>query len=210
MLQSVISRLAFFCALALLVLAVPIFYLMTADASPLRANNQEASTLLADAAAADSTEIAAKEEPVVKLASLTVNPKAQTLEILGSLGARKSDTGVRVERASDLSKERRFDEALAILDGVHHASREDYSVKFMEARVLAWSGRHKKAEQAFRNLNAKYPEDLDIMVSYGYLKFYQRNYISSEKIFGDVLQLNPDYEDARRGLERTRQAINKL
>jgi len=34
------------------------------------------------------------------------------------------------------------------------------------------------------------------MVSSGYLQFYQRNYVSAEKIFSKVLALNPDYKPA--------------
>jgi len=103
LLQSVISRLAFFCALALLLLAVPIFCLT--------------------------------------------------------------------------AKEQRFEGALATLDGVHFADRDDYSVKFLEARVLAWAGQHRQAEKEFKDMRARFPQDLDIMVSCGYLRFHQREYL---------------------------------
>lgn len=213
MLQSVISRLAFFSALALLVLAVPIFYFVTAEASPLRADGNGDVSLQSDNSALDLPETSPEtsaEDPVVKLASLTVSSSKPSLEILEPFESPLSEMLTRLEIASELAKDQNFDEALATLDGVHVSHRDDYAVKFLEARILAWAGQHKQAEEEFRSLNAKYPHNLDVMVSFGYLQFYQRNYAASEKLFVEVLNLNPDYSDARRGLERARQAKKKI
>ncbi len=209
MLQSVMSRLAFFCALALLILAVPAFYFMTAEARPIIEDSKLADGLQSSDPNSLLSETSAVEEPVVKLASLTVSSNKPILEILEPLGSLQSDTMSRVERASTLAQEQNFEEALTILDGVHFADREDYAVKFLEARVLAWAGQHERAEGEFEKLRAKYPQDLDILVSFGYLRFYQRDYALSEDIFTEVLEMNPDYGDARIGLERSRLVQNK-
>ena len=207
MLNSVVSRLAIFIALGLMLLAVPIAYLLSAEDSAFKAKS------IASAETTSSEEgvipAAVEDTPVVQLASLTVVSDKPSLEILEPIGSLKSDTGARVERASELAKAQRFDEALAVLDAVHSSSQNEYSVEFLEARIFAWSGQHRLAEQAFANLRTQYPQDLDIMVSSGYLQFYQRNYASAEKIFSKVLALNPDYSDARRGLERSKSAQNK-
>jgi len=205
MLNSVIARLAFFCALALMILAVPVYYFTSAEKSSLTSENTESTVSYAH-----NTAPSANEDPIVQLASLTVSPTTPTFEILEPLGALPSDTKGRVEAASNFAKEQRFDEALSTLEGVHFEDRDDYSVKFLEARILAWAGQHKQAEQEFDVLSRKYPKDLDVMLSYGYLQFYQRNYAASEKLFIEVLNLNPDYNDAKLGLERARQAQKKL
>lgn len=209
MIQSVISRLAFFSALALLILAVPIFYYINAEASPLNTSAKGEASLGAETSAISIVEAEAAEEPVIQLASLTVGLTKPTLKILEPLGSLKSDTGARVEMASELAKDQKFDEGLTVLDGVHFADRDNYSVKFLEARILSWAGKNKQAEQAFVSLRAQYPQDLDIMLSSGYLQYYQRNYSDSERIFAEVLDLNPDYGDARTGLEKSRLAQNK-
>lgn len=210
MLQSVISRLAFFSALALMALAVPIFYLMSAEASPLNATPVKAASLQSDTTVSTLTDTPAEEAPAVKLASLTLTSTKPSLEILEPFGSPESEMVTRLERASELAKDQRFDEALSTLDGVHMSKKDEYAVKFLEARILAWAGHHKQAEKAFRGLSAQYPQNLDVMVSFGYLQFYQRNYTASEKLFVEVLRLNPDYMDARRGLERARQAKKKI
>ena len=63
------------------------------------------------------------------------------------------------------------------------------------------------AEQKFRRLMAKYPDDTDLMVSYGYLQFYQGKNTEAEKAFKRVLEINPDYNDKRKGLIKARKAM---
>ena len=45
------------------------------------------------------------------------------------------------------------------------------------------------------------------MVSYGYLQFYQGKNTEAEKAFKRVLEINPDYNDARKGLIKARKAM---
>jgi len=121
----------------------------------------------------------------------------------------KADTNDYLDMAAELAKARKFEEAIETLDLIHASNRNDHAVKFLEARILSWHGKHDRAEQEFENLRAQYPDDLDVLVSFGYLQFYQRKYVEAEQLFVEVLNNNPDYHDARRGLERTRTANNK-
>ncbi len=107
-----------------------------------------------------------------------------------------------------MAKDRKFEEALVTLNLIHSSNRNDHAVKFLEVRILSWSGKHSEAEQEFENLQTQYPNDLDVLVSFGYLHFYQRNYVEAEALFVEVLNNNPDYHDALRGLERSRTARN--
>jgi tetratricopeptide (TPR) repeat protein len=198
----------------MLVLVVPIFYVLNAEAALVNGESEEAAashfddTGLNDAGSGFSKSIG-EETPVIKLASLTVSTQKPSLEILEPAKPLHSDTRIRVERASDLAKAQKFDEALAELGSVYFADQDNYSVRFLEARILAWSGNHAQAEIEFEGLRSQYPQDLDILVSFGYLRFYQRDYSESEDIFTQVLAYNPDYGDARTGLERSRLAQNK-
>lgn len=205
MIKSVVSRLAVAATVALLVFALPVFFLLSGEGDWLRVNSQaNVPTFQPENADLVKTE----EEPVVQVASLSLNAKNPVREITDLSGPLKPDTNHHIERASELAKDRKFEEALETLDLIHLSNRNDHGVKFLEARILSWYGKHEQAEQEFENLQAQYPNDLDVLVSYGYLQFYQRNYVKAEQLFVEVLNSNPDYHDARRGLERSRTANN--
>ena len=111
--------------------------------------------------------------------------------------------------AKYLSAEKKFDDALDALSKLPTADQDQdhYEVVFLHARILSWAGRHEAAEQKFRRLMAKYPDDTDLMVSYGYLQFYQGKNTEAEKAFKRVLEINPDYNDKRKGLIKARKAM---
>lgn len=109
--------------------------------------------------------------------------------------------------AKYFAAEKQFDEALDVLAALPVQDQDRYEVVFLRARILAWSGRHLAAEQKFQRLMSKYPEDTDVMLSYGYLQFYQGKSAEAEKAFLGVLAINPDYTDARDGLARARKAL---
>jgi len=113
----------------------------------------------------------------------------------------------QISLAKYLAAEKEFDEALDVLAQLPVSDQDQYDVVYLRARILAWSGRHHAAEQKFQRLMKKYPGNTDLMVSYGYLQFYQGKMAEAEKAFIGVLDINPDYTDAETGLARARKAM---
>lgn len=205
MVQSILSRLAIICGLALVIVALPFLLLLSVEGDWFEAQTLATSGPTQPSGSKLVQEQTA-EEPVVQIASLSIakaESENRAIELPAPLMA---STNNYIEIASDLAKQRRFNDALLILENVHPSNRNDYEVKFLEARILSWHGQHAQAGQAFETLRTKYPENLDVLVSYGYLQFYQRKYVEAEELFVQVLTLNPDYHDARTGLERARNA----
>ena len=117
------------------------------------------------------------------------------------------DLADQLSLAKYLAAEKDFDEALDVLSKLSVIDQDRYEVVFLRARILSWSGRYQAAEQKFQRLMHKYPEDTDLMVSYGYLQFYQGKSAEAEKAFMGVLKINPDYSDAQDGLAKARKAL---
>ncbi len=117
------------------------------------------------------------------------------------------DTKKRLSVAMALSEEKQFDRALILLDNVLDADQDKYEVKFMRARLLSWSGHYAAADQQFTQLRQAYPDDADLMVSHAYVKFYSSQYYEAQSLFIQVLNMHPNYEDARMGLDRVKRAL---
>ena len=49
----------------------------------------------------------------------------------------------------------------------------------------------------------EFPNNPDVMVSYGYLEYFRGNLTNAETYFNKVLATNPTYLDAYDGLQRT-------
>lgn len=140
--------------------------------------------------------------PVVKLASLSIvtdYPVKSDPYLNEGVGADIED---RLASARELSAVQKYEEALSALDVAPTSEQEHYSLNYMKAQILSWSGDFEKAEQAFTDLRQKYPQDADIAVSYGYLHLYQNNFEDAERLFTQILTRFPDYKDAQRGLNR--------
>ncbi len=116
------------------------------------------------------------------------------------------DTENRITVAKDLAERKQFAKALVILANIQTSDQSQYQVRFLRARILSWDGQYYSAEQEFRALRREYPQDADIMVAYGYLQYYQSRLNNAENLFQQVLLKYPNYVDARRGLERVRNA----
>jgi len=118
-----------------------------------------------------------------------------------------NDTENRLLVANDLAKQKQFDRALIILGNIKSEDLSRYDVRFLKARIQSWSGHHAQADHGFQTLRMEFPQDPDIMVSHGFLKYYQGQYRQAETLFQTVLAKHPGYTDARNGLARTRRAM---
>lgn len=205
--KSIISRLVVVTAIALLIIALLGLLLFGSEGSWFKTKSLAASAPV-DKNFVKTAVTEETDEPVVQIASLSLGAEKPALEIPALSAPLRADTNAYLDRASDLAKDRKFEEALVTLNLIHSSNRNDHAVKFLEVRILSWSGKHSEAEQEFENLQTQYPNDLDVLVSFGYLHFYQRNYVEAEALFVEVLNNNPDYHDALRGLERSRTARN--
>jgi len=142
--------------------------------------------------------------PVIKLASLSVMTDYPSQDLVADSKRAITDTDDRLNRAQDLAGQEKFNEALSVLKNAQSVDRNDYAVKFLEARILSWAGKHYEAEEIFSDLTREYPQDSDIAVSYGYLYLYQNKFNQAQQLFTKVLSENPGYKDAQDGLERAR------
>lgn len=109
--------------------------------------------------------------------------------------------------AKYLAAEKQFDEALDVLSKLPTADQDHYEVVYLRARILSWAGRYLAAEQKFHRLMAKFPDNADLLLSYGYLQYYQGKSANAEKAFLGVLDIDPDYRDAHDGLKQARKAL---
>lgn len=139
-------------------------------------------------------------EPVIQIASLSKGMSDAPESFMEGTYNSQADIKERLVEATRLAQTENFNEAMKILNSIPETEETHYAVNFLKARILAWSGKHFKAEESFRHLNKIYPENSDILVSQGYLKLYQRNYAQAEEIFTRVLKKNPNYHDAKNGL----------
>lgn len=144
------------------------------------------------------------EQAVIKVASLTIGTDKPGEDPISYAKLPTTDTNVRLTQAKDMATNQQFDEALKILSGVRAAERNDYAVKHVEALILSWAGKHSAAEKEFFVLRNQYPDNPELLVSYGYLQLYQNKNSYAEDIFAQVLKKNPDYQDARNGLNLVR------
>ncbi len=115
-----------------------------------------------------------------------------------------TDTAGLIAHAHTLIAAQKFDQATQTLSRIQGADNDRYDVQFLFARVLSWSGQHDAAEDKFQTLRAAYPQNADVLVSYGYLKLYQNQHSQAEHIFETVLHNHPNYQDARNGLNKAR------
>jgi tetratricopeptide (TPR) repeat protein len=142
------------------------------------------------------------ETPIIKLASLSIitdYPAMDDSSLTAEMGMILEE---RLKSAKQLAGAQEFDEALQMLEIAPQSDQEAYSLNYLRAQILSWSGNHNKAERAFTELRQQYPQDADIAVSFGYLHLYQNNFEDAERLFTQVLDRFPDYQDAKKGLKR--------
>ncbi len=108
-----------------------------------------------------------------------------------------------LETAQNLAGEKQFSLALATLEASNPADKDEYEYRFLRARILTWSGNYVAAGQAYDSLLKEFPNNYDVMVSFGYLEFFRGNLSSAESQFNKVIAANPGYLDAYEGLRRT-------
>jgi len=180
------------------VLVFPISWPFTKDRTAVPAESLEASLK-------EGSSVSPEAPSLVKLADI---PTDTVLSVQPITSATSSKVlADQLSLAKYLSAEKQFDEALDVLAKLPTADQDRYQVVYMRARILSWSGRYLASEQKFKRLMAKHPNDTDLMVSYGYLQFYQGNHAEAEKAFKGVLDINPDYPDAHNGLAKARKAM---
>jgi len=129
------------------------------------------------------------------------------LAIVICLGASKDVQAQPLDEAIKsshiLAETQQFQKAITILDNVSDEDKTSYDYRFLRSRLLAWSGRYSMADKTFIALLSDYPNNPDIMVSYGYLKFFTGDLALAESYFNRVLAEHPTYLDAYEGLQRT-------
>lgn len=116
--------------------------------------------------------------------------------------AQSAELKQAVTEAFSYTDIQRFDDALAILSRVSEADQQHVQYGLTRARILTWSQKFPAAEVEFQRLMDVYPNNPDIMVSYGYLQLFDGKPATAEQYFSVVLRDHPDYMDAFDGLQR--------
>ncbi len=113
-----------------------------------------------------------------------------------------SSEDLEIRAALNLAKSERFDTALDTLSKLNTNVQNSYACRFAKARILTWAQRYQDAEIEYEYLMARYPDNPDVKVSYGYLDLFRGNFDDAEVHFTAVIERHPEYEDAHRGLRR--------
>jgi len=104
-------------------------------------------------------------------------------------------------------------EALHIANGRLAEAPQDLEALGWRARLLAWSGQWKEAEEEYRRVLAAAPRDVDMLVGLANLLTWQQRYEEALLLLENAAQIDPHRADiyisegkAYRGLARTEQA----
>lgn len=109
-------------------------------------------------------------------------------------------------KALELAGQQQFDKALALLSQQNPEQANGYEHRFLKARILSWAGQYGAARAELDSLMAAHPDNVDLYLALGNLEYYQGRLKAAEVQYNRVLNLAPDYEDARKGLENVRKA----
>jgi YaiO family outer membrane protein len=108
-----------------------------------------------------------------------------------------------LEQSRTLSAERKYEEALALLENAQAEHPNDEELQFAIIRVLSWQGNYDAAEKKIQELDKKHAANADLLLLRASLAAYRKDYVQAEALYREILAKTPDYEDAKTGLERT-------
>lgn len=110
------------------------------------------------------------------------------------------------DRAIALAGQQDFDQALLLLSEQDSGLKNSYDHRFAKARILSWDKQYGRAEAELSALIAEHPEDADLQLVMGNLKYYQSDLTAAQGYYQGVLDKFPNYTDASTGLENVRKA----
>jgi len=116
--------------------------------------------------------------------------------------AEKSVTEIS-DYALIMAKQKRYGDALKIIQAQSPTYQNSYQLRFTTARILTWAKDYDNARALYETLMRDYPNNSDVLVSYGYLQLFTGNLDKAELTFKDVIDQQPTYLDAHNGLQRT-------
>lgn len=110
------------------------------------------------------------------------------------------------QQVYDLVDVEKFDDALALLSVQPVEEQWSFEHRFLRARVLMWKGDYSGAEAVFNSLDNDFPDNADIELSRANLDFYRGELDEAEARFVRVLEMAPDYAEAKAGLQKVTEA----
>ncbi|MEE9554164.1 MAG: tetratricopeptide repeat protein [candidate division Zixibacteria bacterium] len=114
----------------------------------------------------------------------------------------------RIILASNLGKDGKIDDAIAILDdGLVKYPRE---MAFENAKALVYGDAEKfdKAEEVVTGLLKKNKNDIDAMINFGVILEKKGDYDRAESFFKNALKVDPKHDVARENLENLKKTID--
>jgi len=135
---------------------------------------------------------------MVKFAAKLIVTGFSALLVL-SAPAMAQEMSPTIQSAYEFAEKKKFQVALAILSQASSGEQQSFDHQFAKARILTWARNYNEAERVYENLLDMKPNHPDLMVSYAYMQLFSGNLLSAEAYFSEVLKMQPDYEDARKG-----------
>lgn len=111
-----------------------------------------------------------------------------------------------LEQSKVLAAEKKYDEALALLEKEEAKHPKDIELKLAIARVLSWKGDYDLAEQKLSKLDKEYDANADVLLLRANLAYYRHDTTTAKTLYKKILNDHPHYEDAKAGLARTQKA----
>lgn len=107
-----------------------------------------------------------------------------------------------IKQSRELAAQQHYEEALTLLDKAQKDYPDNVEIKITIARILSWQGNYEAAEKKIEQLGTKADNNADVMLLEASLAYYQQDYDTAILLYQNILATYPDYEDARKGLER--------
>ena len=117
---------------------------------------------------------------------------------------------IQLQEAARFIEQKQFESAAEIYKKILNSHPENVAVKLLLARVLRFSGNFKEAGRLHAEIRASHPDHSDNLVGQGLVFLALMEFDKALLNFQRVLELSPDYADARQGLHRAQQGLQHI
>lgn len=168
------------------------------------------SILLPELPAAEQTPLVSPEISSVPTPIISTEVRVKDAEEVRAKDAEKKnyDINKTLEEVKKLYDQKKFTEALSLLDQAEKKSPDNYDVKITKAKVLSWKKDYAKAQVVLNQLLEINPDNDDVFLAQAYLYYYQNKFTQAKRSFEKILAHNPKYSDAKVGLQKVNQVIS--
>ena len=116
----------------------------------------------------------------------------------------------QLQSAEKFIEQKQFESAVGIYQEILAGHPGDLAVKLLLARVLRFAGNFKEAGRLHAEIRTTHPDNSDNLVGQGLVFLAFQEFDKALANFQRVLELSPDYADARQGLNRAQQGLQHI